>query len=868
MVTVHRPNSQNTKVSPARREASPSVSESLTDLRARIDRVRQWVAPLWPLSDFVAVNPWVGMTEHSFLDARHQLRRVRSCESLPSLEHLQRELQERSVSRQTLLAAWEHCRTEVPGFAEQLSREEFLVRATLPDSADADEPRDSDRRVWTFAELADQRFSTDYSALVVQEVSRHCAGHFDEGQATWAAPNQSAPLYDAWRKVAEVDRTLDWSGLAGTTLLVRRLPSDSLVALADMLRELRISPERQADYLAALAFSVNGWASFIRRSGDVVDAEPNDDFVALLAMRMAYDLAVVRNHPGLIDLVDTEHAAEESTPFSAGVLTRYALLNALESHEREDLLAKLVPGASSEESHGETDVPETGRLMAQLVFCIDVRSEVLRRHLEAQSRHLRTFGFAGFFGLALEHQHLGGASSVAQCPVLLQPSFRVTDVVRDGDRDSNSAITQRHWLRKAGNKLAKAFQAGNTSCFTFVESLGLGYIIKLVTDSCSWTRPVREAGASLDSHKRDAVVVPQLPESGPHAISLERRIDLAEAMLRNLGLTRDFARVVVFCGHGSAVTNNPLKAGFDCGACGGHSGEPNARIAADLLEDGAVRAGLAERGIVIPSDTLFVAGLHVTTTDEVRLFPPRRAEHDHGRDLMRLNEHLAAASAATRQERSTRLQGQTERDLLRRCRDWSEVRPEWALAGNQAFIVGPREATSSVNLAGRVFLHSYDESRDPTGNVLELILTAPMVVANWINLQYYASTVDNVAFGSGDKAIHNVVGQIGILQGNGGDLATGLAWQSVHDGERLQHAPRRLSVIVHARRSRIQAVIEKHELVSQLAGNGWLTLVAIDQGRAYRWTAGAGWVLEREPERLNDSVTDSEVQLEAVQAEH
>ena len=205
---------------------------------------------------------------------------------------------------------------------------------------------------------------------------------------------------------------------------------------------------------------------------------------------------------------------------------------------------------------------------------------------------------------------------------------------------------------------------------------------------------------------------------------------------------------------------------------------------------------------------------------------------------------------------------------MRRCRDWSEVRPEWALAGNQAFIVGPREATSSVNLAGRVFLHSYDESRDPTGNVLELILTAPMVVANWINLQYYASTVDNVAFGSGDKAIHNVVGQIGILQGNGGDLATGLAWQSVHDGERLQHAPRRLSVIVHARRSRIQAVIEKHELVSQLAGNGWLTLVAIDQGRAYRWTAGAGWVLERESERLNDSVTDSEVQLEAVQAEH
>ena len=59
-------------------------------------------------------------------------------------------------------------------------------------------------------------------------------------------------------------------------------------------------------------------------------------------------------------------------------------------------------------------------------------------------------------------------------------------------------------------------------------------------------------------------------------------------------------------------------------------------------------------------------------------------------------------------------------------------------------------------------------------------MTAPMIVAHWINMQYFASTVDNDHFGSGNKTIHNVVGRFGILSGNGGDLMTGLPWQSLH----------------------------------------------------------------------------------------
>ena len=192
-------------------------------------------------------------------------------------------------------------------------------------------------------------------------------------------------------------------------------------------------------------------------------------------------------------------------------------------------------------------------------------------------------------------------------------------------------------------------------------------------------------------------------------------------------------------------------------------------------------------------------------------------------------------------ERLPVLSGKSTDDLLQRARDWSEVRPEWGLAGNAAFIVAPRSVTKNANLDARTFLHSYDYRQDTEGQVLETIMTAPMVVAHWINMQYYASTVDNQHFGSGNKTIHNVVGRFGILSGNGGDLMTGLPWQSLHSGDRYQHLPMRLQVVIAAPRAMIDQVIEKHELVENLVVGGWLHLIAIEAGAVYGRTDHGSW---------------------------
>jgi hypothetical protein len=242
--------------------------------------------------------------------------------------------------------------------------------------------------------------------------------------------------------------------------------------------------------------------------------------------------------------------------------------------------------------------------------------------------------------------------------------------------------------------------------------------------------------------------------------------------------------------------------------------------------------------------------LHNTTTDEVTLFDTDQVPASHAADLASLRSWLAAAGQETRRLRSARLGIETSlttfRDaaILSRAEDWSQVRPEWGLAGNAAFIAAPRERTRHLDLQGRVFLHDYRAERDPDRSTLELILTAPVIVASWINLQYYGSTVNHDLYGAGNKVLHNVVGTMGVCLGNGGDLRTGLPLQSLHDGQRWVHDPLRLSVFLEATRERISLVLSKHEEIRRLVDHEWIHLFAIEEeGRSiHRYRPGHTWL--------------------------
>ena len=285
------------------------------------------------------------------------------------------------------------------------------------------------------------------------------------------------------------------------------------------------------------------------------------------------------------------------------------------------------------------------------------------------------------------------------------------------------------------------------------------------------------------------------------------------------------------------------------GAEGGQPGEVNARAAAALLNDADVRAGLAARGIAIPTTTHFVAALHDATTDDVALFDETTVPTTHRHELAELRSALTRASTVARRERAPRLglgelsDAELHAAAVERSRSWAEVRPEWGLAGNAAFIVAPRERSRHLDLQGRAFLHDYRFEEDHDFTLLDRIMTGPMLVTHWINFQYYASTVDNARYGSGNKVLHNVVaGHIGVFEGNGGDLRIGLSIQSLHNGERWMHAPLRLAVFIEAPHSAIDRVLGKHAKLRELVDNEWLHLFQLDTARrAVLARRNGGW---------------------------
>jgi uncharacterized protein YbcC (UPF0753/DUF2309 family) len=322
----------------------------------------------------------------------------------------------------------------------------------------------------------------------------------------------------------------------------------------------------------------------------------------------------------------------------------------------------------------------------------------------------------------------------------------------------------------------------------------------------------------------------------PMGLRTGEQVEYAAAAFETMGWT-GFASLVAFVSHAGETENNPSDSSLDCGACAGNPGGPSARVLATICNDPDVRNGLRDRGIDVPDDTVFVACEHNTTTDEVTLFADDVPE-SHAEDLAALRADFQTAREGATAERVAAMAADVDDSVgetKRRAADWAETRPEWGLAGNAAFVIGPRELTADLDLDGRSFLHSYDWSTDPDGDGLAEIMAGPLVVTQWINTQYYFSTVDPAVYGSGSKVIQNPVGNVGVYQGNGGDLMTGLPIESLMSAHgEPYHQPLRLSTVIQAPVDRVEAVRSELENVAQLLDNDWLTLTVVDPTRDHR----------------------------------
>lgn len=772
------------------------------------------IAPLWPLSHFVAVNPFVGFADQSFARTADVHKRIQGSDTVLPKTWFQAKFESGDIGMGNLRAALAAASPEIvesfDSAGQGLTADNLVSLLT-----EANEEADPLYHTCSFSAYIDSREGTHWQHVIREEVAKWVAAYDDEGQSSWKFPWKDLSLYAGWKAAARIDRNPELSGLTGFRKFVAALPDDPHAVLEQAIETLQMPEARIESLLYRSMLTLPGWAGHLRYKDRELEirGESGDSLLQLLAILLSYDMALYAMHSESEDRVlgwqrnlEVDPSGDDTLALPLDLAQRLIWQSAMEDVFEQKLRLDIAPTAISAGALQRPDV--------QAIFCIDVRSEVYRRSLESTGLNIQTIGFAGFFGLPINHSVPGLGGSQARCPVLLAPPVRTTDC-KSGIEVSefDQLIFQRVDARES-KRTWKRFKEAASSCFTFVETIGLSYGVALVRDAFG-----------LSAKSGDDKGAPAFLDE----LTASDRAGLAEGILKGLGLLDNFGRIVLFCGHGSATKNNPYASGLDCGACGGHAGDANARLAAALLNQADVRAELAERGIAIPEETVFIGGLHNTTTDEVSLFDYAAAD---ATLIGQLSASLDQAGILCAIERSARLgEAATQSDVVAavrsRSRDWSQVRPEWALAGNAAFIVAPREWTAEANLQSRAFLHEYTAKTDPEGAVLENIIAGPMVVGSWINLQYYGSSTDNVHFGSGHKSIHNVVGGVGVALGNEYDLRPGLPFQSVHDGEKLIHEPLRLHACIAADTEILDGILERQDHVRHLVENGWVHLIAL-----------------------------------------
>ncbi|RED17994.1 YbcC family protein [Pontivivens insulae] len=750
------------------------------------------IPPAWPLAATVAVNPWLGQSAESFPTAAARMRRVGGFSSTPTRDWFAQAHAAGKITDADVGAA---------AAAAGLSPQQMFEALQTPRSDGDGLP--------LVTELAAAESKIDWPAVVIERIGMWAASWFDHGQALWpTARGRSA--YDAWRRYAMRDLTPEILGLSGFTDFVTNQPEEAEAALAKAVETLGLTEAALETAFHTVLHALGGWGQAARWQLWQAELQGGADTVAtdLLTIRLVWEAALLEHYRDQIGADWADAAEAHAQPVEPAVDDRIdaAWQDAADRAHQRGVAEKLTGGRSSSQDT---------RAKVQAAFCIDVRSEVFRRAFESLDPAIDTIGFAGFFGVPLTHRAQGSIAPDPHLPVLLNAGMTSEATVND-------ELEQATRISARAKRALGRFRMAAVSSFAWVEAAGPLYLKKLVADALGHEHGPKEAAAT-----------PQLLD-----VSIDNRIALAAGALKGMSLTDDFAPVVLLVGHGAHVTNNPMASALQCGACGGQNGEANARVLAGVLNTPEVRAGLVEQGITIPDDTLFIGALHDTTADEVRLFDvPASA------DLKLVRKWLKEAGALARAERAQLIPGADGTTLKQRAHDWAEVRPEWGLAGCAAFVAAPRHRTADADLGGRSFLHSYDWKKDEGFGVLELILTAPVVVASWISLQYYGSTVAPDTFGAGNKLLHNVVGGFGVLEGNGGAPRTGLALQSVHDGEVFRHDPLRLSVIVEAPADAITDILAKHQGVRDLFDNGWLHLLRLDEsGRvADRYVGGLNW---------------------------
>ena len=527
-------------------------------------------------------------------------------------------------------------------------------------------------------------------------------------------------------------------------------------------------------------------------------------------------------------------------------------LRAYERHYRDELFNAL----SANRGRGPW-AERDERPAAQLVFCMDEREEAIRRHLEEINPAIETLGAAAHFGVPHWWRGLDDTQCTGLTPVVLVPSHEVSERPRPGCEDRYQEHARRRNRRvRVRNGLHQELRRNLLSSTLGIAAAapvaGLSLAAKVFAPRRFglWTQRLKArfdttVPSELDFVAEQAKAVPS-PEDVQLGFTTEEQVTRIGNFLRTMGLAYGFAPLVVIMGHGSDSQNNPHLSAYNCGACSGNHSGPNARLFAAMANNPEVRAALREQGVDIPDDCWFLGAEHNTCNEEINWYDQDRVPEPLQPARDRLLDEVARACVGSAHERARKFASaprnpeplRAYRHIVGRGLDFSQARPELGHATNAAAVIGRRSVTRGAFFDRRLFLISYDPTRDPDGKILEPLLLANGPVGAGINLEYYFSTVNNDGYGCGSKVTHNVTGLFGVMEGAASDLRTGLPRQMIE-----VHEAMRLLVVVEAKLEVLTAIYSRQPPLQELIGNGWLILAAMDpdSGVLHLFRPESGW---------------------------
>lgn len=716
---------------------------------------------------------------------------------------------------------------------------------------------------------------------------RLCSAYLDQGMAYWPMPNRGDGFYKSVRTLLARRGGIFPRYLAGLDEEFQRqewLSFSAEDAVLDYLRALHFRERDWNSVIEAELLALAGWAGLMRRLEQAPGLAPHESLPCSLMDYLAVRLTMARvaSREGAADAPPPESplktrerrrlsraarvydaarvvslSAAEVAALSAGeweaFVSEVRTCNGLERrrvlhlayerrHEREILHGL----ASHRRYRGLQDPP--GGASAQVFFCMDEREESLRRALEEADPRVETFGAAGYYAVAIDYQGIDDPHGAALCPVVVKPLHAVVEQPKAED---SALLEQRRWRRRLLGLAARSSFVSSRTLFRgwlSTTALGLLSAVPLIGHLLAPRRYARLRDwmkeAFLPMPRTELTLMRNTAGSHDAITGLlmgfapAEKAERVASVLVQAGLARDYARLVVIVGHGSSSLNNPHESAHDCGACGGRSGGPNARLFAAMANRPEVRDLLRGRGIDIPAETVFLGAYHDTCSDAVEFYDLDALPASHQPDLDRLSHAFERARAASAHERARRFEScpldaapdAALRHVEERAEHLAEPRPEYGHCTNAVCVVGRRSLTRGLFFDRRAFLVSYDAARDPADRSLTALLAAIVPVAAGISLEYYFSFVDNDRYGAGTKLPHNVAGLVGVMDGYSSDLRTGLPWQMVEI-----HEPVRMLFIVETAPERLAGVIEGLPSLRRLVENRWIRIAAIhpDTGRVH-----------------------------------